>query len=110
MLVFAGLVYIVPPNIIPLPKSTISENLLDSSMLIPDSTIYDSLLFGHADTLAKADSIPARDSLNRKDTIPKSEIPNLTLPDKTVAQLHEFFHKASEAKKAGKTVRVLHIY
>ena len=109
MLVFAGLVYIVPPNIIPLPKSNISEHLLDSSMFIPDSTFHDSLLVELTDTLAATDSIPVRDSLTVKDTIPKIEIPNLTLPDETFAQLHEFFHKASEAKKAGKTVRVLHM-
>jgi len=109
MLVFAGLVYIVPPNIIPLPKSNISEHLLDSSMFIPDTTFHDSLFPEPVDTLATADSIPVRDSLIIKDTIPKIEIPNLILPDKTLVQLYQFFRKAGEAKRKGKTVRVLHM-
>ncbi len=109
MLVFAGLVYIVPANFIPTPKPIISDSSLDSSLFIPDEMEHDTIFAEQKETVFIADSLSIHDTLGVKDTLPRIEIPNLVLPDNTLAQLHDFFRNAEEAKKAGKTIRVLHM-
>ncbi len=109
MLVFAGLVYIVPANITLIPNPNISDNLLDSSLFIFDQVEHDTMFTELKDTTSIIDSVSTQDILSVKDTLHRVEIPNLVLSDNTLAQLHEFFQKAEEAKSRGKTVRVLHM-
>ncbi len=109
VLVFAGLVYIIPANIISLPESSISENSVDTSLFISDEVGHDSLFVELTDTITIVDTIAIRDTLSIKDTLSRANIPYLILPDETFILLHDFFQKAGQAKRDGKIVRVLHM-
>ncbi len=109
VVVFAGLVYIIPADIISLPESAITENSVDTSLFISDGGEYDSLFVEIRDTITIIDSITFQDTLGIKDTLHKVNITYLIFTDKTYAQLYDFFHKAEQAKRMGKSVRVLHM-
>ncbi len=116
MLVFAGMVYTVPANVISAltPDSGGSKSQVDTTIFSDVVFEADSLLSHPPDTVP----VPNTDSLQNKDTVtsvipentvPVPEIPYLFFSDVTYRKLQRFFKKAASARKDGKTVRVLHM-
>jgi lysophospholipase L1-like esterase len=114
MLVFAGMVYIVPPDVTGFLRlaSDDSQRKIDSAFFVTDTTdisrntSFVDTLHHQADTLSKADTIKEEIKV---DTIPEHKIPFLYLSNDTYKKIREFFRRLESARKEGKTVRVLHM-
>ena len=110
MLVFTGMVYIVPPDVSAFLKlhAGSPEKSIDSTFLVVDSLSEDVI---PADTLKHGqDSVRVRDTLSvKEEVVPVPDIPYLYLSNATFKKFREFFKKLENARKDGKTVRVLHM-
>ena len=109
VLVFTGLVYLIPENIISLPVPNRPIPPVDSFMLSPGKEFHDSV---QSETDPVADTTKERTTADTS-TVQKPEIhrniPFLIVPDDFTDKFSTFFKKARSAKKEGKTIRVLHM-
>ena len=111
MLVFTGLVYLIPEDAVSLPGPGRPIPPVDSFMLSPSpgEDLNDSV---HAEPVPAADTIPEKTKTGTsavKNTGSGRGIPFLTLPDEFKTKFLNFLDKARSAKKEGKTIRILHM-
>ena len=113
MLVFAGMVYVVPPDVTGFFKlsTAASQKTIDSDFFAIDTADAGGVLFPVDSLNLSVDSVSNVDTLKKiaVDSIPVHKIPFLYLSDATYKKFREFFEKLQDARKEGKTVRVLHI-
>ncbi len=114
MLVFAGMVYTVPANVISALKlhTDVSGSRIDTNFFGSYNFEADSVLSQTSDTINQPDSLQIIDTVKsviNEDTVPVPEIPHLYFSKATFRKLQQFFEKAGSAKRDGKTVRVLHM-
>ncbi len=114
MLVFAGMVYIVPSSAISFLKlnTSPSQPQIDTTLFADEIPSTDSLHTHPADTLTNLSLDQLTDTTKREvktDTLPIPKIPYLYFSDDTYRKFQAFFEKLKTAKAEGKTIRVLHM-